>query len=60
MKIENQIELADIPKVLVQHFHVVVDDFHRQECVFLRVDACNKEETGVSVKTTALSAAARR
>lgn len=48
VEVEYEVELADVSKVPVKHFDVVVDDFEGEEFVVALVNAGNKVQAGVS------------
>lgn len=48
VKVEDEIELADIAEELVQDFDEEVNSFQIGELVVVRVDACAEEEAGVA------------
>ena len=48
LKVKDQIQLANIPKVSIQHLDVAVDDFERNEFVIALGDARDEEEGGVA------------
>jgi hypothetical protein len=47
VEVENQIELAHAPKVLVKHLHEKVDEFEHAEFVVFGVDAKGEKEACV-------------
>lgn len=49
MEVEYEIELADIPKVFIQNFHKVVDDFKGYELIVSLINAHDKKEAGISL-----------
>lgn len=49
MEIEDEIEFADISKVLVEHFHKGLHEFEDDELVFVLIDYGDEVETGVSL-----------
>ena len=48
MEVEDQIQFAHIPKILIKHFHKCLDEFQDNELVFVFVDDGDKVETGIS------------
>lgn len=42
MEVENEVKLADIAKVAVQHLHKVMDDLQSDQLIVSCVDAHNK------------------
>ncbi|RNC55874.1 hypothetical protein TcCL_ESM06633 [Trypanosoma cruzi] len=48
MKVEDEIELADIAKVAVQYLHKMVDDFQHDQLVIVFVDGSNKIKGGIT------------
>lgn len=48
IKIENQIQLTNIPKETIQHFNKEVYSLQIRQLVIVCVDACAEEEARVS------------
>ena len=49
MEIENEIELADVAEILVEHFDEVMDDFQDVELVVCDVYTATEVETGIAL-----------
>lgn len=49
MEVENKVQFAHIPEVLVQYFHEALHEFEDDEFVFVLIDDGDEVETGVSL-----------
>ena len=47
MEVEDEVQLADVAKVAVQHLHIVVDDLEGDKLVIPQVDAHHKVQAGI-------------
>lgn len=48
MKIEDEIQLADVSEIFIEHFYKSLHEFEYDEFVFILIDDGNEVETGVS------------
>lgn len=49
MEVENEVQLADIPEVLVQHLYKGLHQFQRDQLVLILVNDSDEVETSVSL-----------
>ena len=47
VKVEYEVQLTDVAKVLVQHLHIVVDDLQCDELIFTGVNPHHKVQAGI-------------
>lgn len=49
MEIEDEIQLAYISEVLIEHFHKCLHEFEHDQFILILIDNCNEVETRVSL-----------
>ena len=48
MEVEDQVELADVAKVAIEHLDKVMDHLQHDQLVVGRIDGNNKIQTGIA------------
>lgn len=49
VEVEDEVQLADVPEVLIEYFYEHLHELEHNELVVVLVDDCDEVETGVSL-----------